>query len=88
MASSFSQYYNTHPEYRKKHLEKLKEKVECPICHIFTARANMTTHKKTTKHKYNEKLQQINDPDVKDLAIILSKLKTKYKNINEIDLNK
>ena len=88
MSSKFKEYYDNNPEYRVRHLEKLKEKIECPLCHIHTARANMSTHKKTIKHKYNEKLQQISDPDVKDLAVLLVKLKTKYKNINDIDLNK
>ena len=56
--SNTSDLYNTNPEYRKKHLKYMKTKIQCP-CGAKTARANMTTHRKSKKHqRYVQKQQQ------------------------------
>lgn len=47
---SFKDYYNENPEFRRKHLEKLKAKVVCE-CGFVTALSNLYTHKKGRIHK-------------------------------------
>jgi len=49
--SSFTKYY-ANPEYREKHLNYIKQKVECSLCKVMVARANMPAHKKTKKHQF------------------------------------
>ncbi len=46
--SSFTKYYYDF-KYKEKHLKYMKEKILCD-CKLHLARANMTTHKKTSKH--------------------------------------
>ena len=45
---SFKDYY-ADEEFRKKHLEKLKERVECE-CGFETSRCNLSRHKKSHTH--------------------------------------
>lgn len=55
---TFTDYYNNDPEFRRKHLEKLKEKVECE-CGFVTARSNLSRHKKS--HLHIEKMEEIEE---------------------------
>ena len=45
---SFKEYYND-PEYRKKHLAKVNEKIKCE-CGQDCSRGNLAAHKKTSRH--------------------------------------
>lgn len=67
---SFTDYYNNDPEFRKKHLDKLKEKIECP-CGFITARCNLSRHKKS--HIHINKMLKINR--IKELEEELNQLK-------------
>lgn len=46
---TFTDYYWTNPEFRKKHREYMAQKVYCP-CGIYMARGAMTYHKRSNKH--------------------------------------
>lgn len=86
MSSSFKKFYDENPEYKRKHLNKMLEKVTCPVCGTVTARSNLTKHKQTYKHKYMENIKQNEDEEVKQLADLMMKLKKKYNNINGLKL--
>lgn len=47
----FKHCYYSNPEYKEKHLKKMREKVLCEICNVKIARSTMTNHKRTNKHK-------------------------------------
>ena len=49
-SSNAQELYKTDPEFREKHLAKLKEKIECE-CGKKISRANMKQHKSTNAHK-------------------------------------
>jgi hypothetical protein len=57
---NFKEYYNSNEEFKKRHLEKLREKVFCPCGHL-VARVNLSKHKRTKVHltqlEYKNKLQ-------------------------------
>jgi len=42
--------YAINEAYRRKHLDYMKVKVECPTCGQITARSNMTTHRRSKRH--------------------------------------
>ena len=46
---TFKDYY-ADPEFKRKHLERMREKVSCP-CGMVTSRSNRAKHQKTEKHK-------------------------------------
>ena len=54
---TFVDYYREDPDFRKKHLERLNEKVECE-CGFITARGNLSRHKKS--HLCVDKMKKIN----------------------------
>ena len=62
----FKQYYQTHPEYVKYHLEYCKTKVECPICKKNIMRCNMTYHKRSAVHKLMEQIDQLKNQNVQN----------------------
>jgi hypothetical protein len=47
---TFKDYY-ADPEYKKRHLAYVLEKVECNICNTMVARCNMSKHKNSMRHK-------------------------------------
>ena len=49
MSSEFSSKYYSKPEYKENHNKYMCEKVEC-ACGITTARANMSHHRKSSRH--------------------------------------
>lgn len=53
---TFVDYYREDSDFRKKHLAKLSEKIECP-CGFHTARANLSRHRKS--HIHIEKMKRI-----------------------------
>jgi hypothetical protein len=55
-SKTFIDYYHNDSEFRKRHLDKLKEKVECE-CGFVTARCNLSRHKKS--HLHIEKIEKI-----------------------------
>ncbi len=46
---TFKEYYDSNPEFREKHLNKLRERIICE-CGKSVARSNLSRHKKTTLH--------------------------------------
>jgi hypothetical protein len=54
---TFVDYYKTDPEFRRKHLERLSEKIECE-CGFTTARSNLSRHRKS--HVHISKMEKIN----------------------------
>ena len=54
---TFVDYYKEDPEFRKKHLEKLSERIQCE-CGFVTARCNLSRHKKS--HVHIDKMEKIN----------------------------
>lgn len=46
---TFTDYYYNDDEFRKNHLKKLNEKIECD-CGFITARCNLSRHKKSHLH--------------------------------------
>jgi hypothetical protein len=59
----FKEYYED-PEYKKRHLAYISEKVKCPVCNISIARCNMSKHKRTKKHMKHEQQEKTKDGDV------------------------
>lgn len=53
---TFKEYYDEDSEFRKKHLQRLNEKIECE-CGFMTARCNLSRHKKS--HIHLQKMQKI-----------------------------
>jgi hypothetical protein len=49
----FMDYYNNDPEYRKIHVNKMMEKVECKCCNVEMSKGNLSHHRNTQKHKKN-----------------------------------
>ena len=47
---TFKERYDTDPEYKKKHLAYVKEKIPCS-CGVMTSRCNMSNHLKSAKHQ-------------------------------------
>lgn len=54
---SFKDYY-ADPEYKKRHLAYVLEKVECKVCQTMVSRCNMSKHKSSMRHK---RIQQVLD---------------------------
>jgi len=55
---SFGDYYRD-PEFKKKHLARMQEKIECSVCGGSISRSNMTKHQKTIRHQQvTKKIQE------------------------------
>jgi hypothetical protein len=54
---TFKDYYHTDPEFRKKHLERLNEKIVCQ-CGFETSRSNLSRHMRS--HIHIQKMEKIN----------------------------
>ena len=49
--SKFKEYYKDHPEYLKKHYDKMKKKdIFCEECQMHISLANKTLHPTTKRH--------------------------------------
>ena len=46
---SFKEYYDTHPEFRERHLAKLRKRSKCE-CGTYVQKSHLLRHKKTMKH--------------------------------------
>ena len=57
---SFTEYY-ADPEYRRKHLEYVKTRVECEGCGAMVPRSGTTAHKTTRKHKQGLQKKEVED---------------------------
>lgn len=60
---SFKQYYYANPEFREKHLARLREHVTCE-CGCIVSRSNFSKHKKNKKH-FRKMVENSSDPEVK-----------------------
>ena len=75
---TFKDYYDD-PKYRKKHLDYMKQKIQCE-CDVITRRCNMSKHRKTAAHiKW---VEENNKYKVKYLPRV-KKLKEKVEKIND-----
>lgn len=52
--STFKRYYDD-PDYRKRHIARQKEEIECPGCGAVVTRQSYNLHCKSEKHKNNLK---------------------------------
>lgn len=75
---TFKEYYDEDPEFRKKHLEKLNEKIECE-CGFVTARCNISRHRKS--HLHENKMQKIGK--IFELKQDKQELKDQMKNLKK-----
>ena len=89
LTKTFKEYYQD-AEYRKRHLDYIKEKVQCS-CGCITARCNMSVHKKTAKHinimkqLEKKKQEQIDKKRLKIEQVIISNLSLlTYKELKRI----
>ena len=69
---TFKEYYNEDPEFRRRQLERLAEKVECE-CGYVCAKGNLSRHRKS--HIHIEKMEKINR--IQELEAELKKIKKK-----------
>ena len=76
-ASSCQVKYKNDPEFRAKHLAKMKEKVMCD-CGKEISKSNMVTHQKS--HIHLKKVGQQNIVKKTDSVEILLDLKTRFRN--------
>jgi hypothetical protein len=68
---TFADYYKSDPEFRKRHLEKLKEEVECE-CGFVTAKCNLARHRKNHLHtKRMENIKRMNEIKEEFMSIVL-----------------
>jgi hypothetical protein len=56
----FKDYYNSHPEFKETHKQKMKEKALCPGCGNLVNKYAMSRHLKTSVHKTKMEFLQNN----------------------------
>lgn len=76
---TFKQYYED-PEFKAKHLARLKQKIQC-ACGAEVSRSNMATHKKSLKH--SKAMKEIYPQDYQE---VLNKLEELENKLNQIKL--
>jgi len=59
----FKKYYYDHPEFREKHLARMKEKISCE-CGCVVSRSNLSKHQKSKKH-FRKMVEKIGDQELK-----------------------
>lgn len=83
---TFKQYYHEDPEFRKRHLKKMLEKVPCE-CGFVTARNNLSKHRKSRNHQrrmeQKEVEKAIDHEELEALKIKISRLERKIKKIGK-----
>lgn len=50
---TFKEYYESNPEFKKKHREYVKQRVPCVECGKMVPKGNLSAHRKTKKHSQN-----------------------------------
>jgi len=50
---TFKEYY-ADPEFKARHLEKMRHKVPCPLCECVVSKGNMKKHQDTKKCQRNK----------------------------------
>lgn len=91
---TFKEYYDEDEEFKKKHLERLNEKIECE-CGFITARANYTRHKKSHLHIkkmeekeakiINKKLTEMEKEKQAEINKIMTKIQKEKKKLEKIE---
>ena len=69
--TTFKENYDNDPEFKKKHLKYVTEKVKCE-CGFMTCRNNILKHKKS--HIHINKMQSIKEEESKTLGLEIIKL--------------
>lgn len=75
---TFTDYYREDPEFRKKHLERLKERIVCE-CGFETSRNNLPRHRKS--HLHIEKMEKIER--VRELRLEMKSLSRELKQLEK-----
>lgn len=57
----FKTRYYANPEYKKRHLEKMKEKLYCPDCDVYIGKCNINNHNNTNKHKLKAQIKHLQE---------------------------
>lgn len=63
----FTDYYRSDPEFRRRHLDRIQEKIECE-CGFVTAKCNLSRHRKS--HIHIKKMKSINKIKDKEQKIL------------------
>lgn len=84
----FKEYYDGNPEFREKHKDYVRQKINCPDCNKPVARSNLSAHRRTKKHaklvnKYNEERMK-NDNEQR----LLKEIEELKKKLNSIKIEK
>lgn len=84
----FIDYYRGSYEYRKRHLDYMKQKINCPICGLYTSRAYMTRHRRTTMCKKRADLKLKSAESLLNIPIdkvesCIKKFKKEFKKMNK-----
>ncbi len=61
---NFGEYYKNNPEFRARHLEKQRAKVECE-CGITVTKSHLGEHKKTKRHMQKLNLEKDERDEIK-----------------------
>lgn len=72
--SIFKSKYYADPEYKAKHLARMKEKITCPLCGHIIQRANLTHHNKTSKLHENKEMIDFNRLSNEEIEKLMEKL--------------
>lgn len=82
MTKSFKEYYTSNEEFKKRHLEKMKEMITCE-CGCVTARSHIYRHKKSQKHINTMALlnELENKKENKEIAVLKEEIRKLKENL-------
>jgi hypothetical protein len=78
---TFKDYYNSDPEFRRRHLDYISERVPCE-CGFVTSRCNLSKHRRCRNHARRMGIQN-NVPNLEYLKTIRDKLNKAIKAIEK-----
>lgn len=82
---NFKDYYQTHPEFRERHLMKLKEKVAC-ACGRNVAKCGLARHYRTKAHlntiTKKDEVEKKNNNELDELRMEVQQLKKLLEQVN------
>jgi hypothetical protein len=88
---TFKDYYHNNEEFRKKHLDKMSEKITC-CCGFETARCNLSRHMRSRTHLKNignldeiNRLKKEEQKIKKEINVLLEKKNKIKKKINKLE---
>ncbi len=76
---TFKQYYDEDPEFRKRHLQRMLEKVPCE-CGFVTRRNNLSKHRKSRNHEKRMETKKLErNVELENLKKAVAKLERQMK---------